>query len=131
MKRAAIAAVPLVALSVAVGCGSESQPAPISETTVTQTVVDNRASSTGMRTSFSGGEDELVVGVDIVPGSYRFSGAPGARCIYVVRDTKGGEVVTGATVESFETVTVQLDKEGASVETSSTCPDWLLVSAAS
>ncbi|QSL99760.1 hypothetical protein SEA_ODAY_16 [Gordonia phage ODay] len=133
MKRAlCVSASALALASIVSACGSgETEEAPASTSTLTKTVVDNRGGSTGMRTSFSGGEDELVVGTDIMPGSYRFSGAPGSRCIYVVNESKGGEVVTGATLESFETVTVQLDREGTSVETSSTCPDWLLVSAAS
>ncbi|WP_341258214.1 hypothetical protein [Gordonia malaquae] len=122
MKKwfAAIAAV--VAVAGLAGCGNgDSDPEPI-----TKTVVDNRSDSTGAKMSFTGGSGELVVGEDIATGTYRPASA--ASCIYLVRESKNGTVITGTSLSGGDSVSVSFDVPGTTVETSGGCGTWTLVS---
>ena len=91
--------------------------------TVTKTVVDNRTRSNGARTTFEGGDDELVVGTDIVTGTYN-GGADG--CTFIVRDSLDGDVVAAAQTFGGQEFNLQLDKPGTTIETSSSCGTWIL-----
>lgn len=118
MKTFATVVTALLATGLLGACGTESD-AP-AETT--KTVYDNRSTANGLRTQFAGGGDELVVGTDIAPGTYE---TKGRDCTFLVRSTKGGEPLTGATVTT-ESARVMLETEGSTIESSSGCSDWVL-----
>lgn len=131
MKRSLwLAVTSLSAAGLIVGCSSETTGGTSPSTSNTSTSMAAAVPAQGgLKNQFDGRsiEGEQVVGSQIAPGTYRVTGYD---CTYLVRQTVGGKVLTGVTMNGDGDANVSLDVTGSTVEMTSGCA-WRLIEAAS